>query len=669
MLSFLALVVLALAALAPLSVARPRLGHAGAALLCGLSTLALLAWLAFIATPEILVLPLGVPWVGMQLALDPLSAWFALIWAVCGTLATLGALGLAAHDSPDVARAEKFLPLFLAAMLLTLLAADAFTLLLGFEAMSLASWALVVADHTRAEKREAGKLYLVMAAFAGACLLPALGILAGREGALAFSAMRAAPPEGIAAGAVLALTLLGAGAKAGLFPLHLWLPVAHPAAPAPASALMSGAMTKVALYVMARLLFDLLGSAQPWWWGAPLIALGVASAVMGVLRALLESDIKVILACSTIENVGVIAVGFGLALVFRGNDLGPLAALALGAALLHAMAHAIAKSTLFLVAGQVFSGTGTGRLDRLGGLLSRMPRAGGVALVGALTLAALPPFGLFAPEWLMLQALLAVPRIGNMALSIGIAAAAALLALAAALAAVAFVRLFGIAFLSRPRSPEAEAATDAEGFLRVALPAGAVLCVLVGVLPGLLLDLLDPALRGLLGSGVSRHAGLLAVSPPRLSDSTTALSGLALLVLPALACAGILWALRRHAVPGHRVAPSWDCGFNPSAATAATAQYGGASFAQPLARLLGAALFGWRWRVDMPEPGEARAAKYEASFRDPAAPALAAPVMAGTMAIAARVNAVTGLTVRRYLSLMFAGLVVLLAAVAWLERT
>jgi formate hydrogenlyase subunit 3/multisubunit Na+/H+ antiporter MnhD subunit len=669
MLSFLALVVPALLALAPASAVRPRLGHAGAAVLCGVSALALLAWLAFIATPDLLVLPLGVPWVGMHLALDPLSAWFALIWAVCGTLASLGALGLAAHDNADLRRAEKFMPLFLAAMLLTLLAADAFTLLLGFEAMSLASWALVVADHTKSEKREAGKLYLVMAAFAGACLLPAFGLLAGREGALAFSAMRAAPPEGLAASAVLALTLLGAGAKAGLFPLHLWLPVAHPAAPAPASALMSGAMTKVALYVMARLLFDLSGTAQPWWWGVALIALGVASAAMGVVRALLESEIKVILACSTIENVGVIAVGFGLALVFRGSDLGPLAALALAAALLHAASHAIAKTTMFLVAGQVLATTGTGRLDRLGGLLTRMPRAGGVALVGALTLATLPPFALFAPEWLMLQALLAVPRIGDMALSIGIAAAALLLGLAAALSAVAFVRLFGIAFLSRPRSAAAEAATDAEGLLRSALPAGALLCVLVGVLPGALLDLLDPALRGLLGSGVARHAGLLAVAPPRLSDSTTMLSGLALLLLLALACGGILWALRRHAVPGQRVAPGWDCGFNPSTATAAAAQYGGASFAQPLARLLGAPLFGWRWRVDMPEPGEKRAARYEASFRDPAAPALARPVMAGTMAIAVWVNAVTGLTVRRYLSLMFAGLVLLLAAVAWLERT
>jgi formate hydrogenlyase subunit 3/multisubunit Na+/H+ antiporter MnhD subunit len=427
--------ILALPLLAALALAahfRPRAGYAGASVLCGLAALGLVAWLAMAPAPDLVVLPLGVPWVGMQLALDPLSGWFALIWAVCGLLTCLGALGLAPHAKEEPARVEKFLLLFLAAMLLTLLAADSFTLLFGFEAMSLCSWALVVADHTNPAKREAGRLYLVMAAFAGACLLPAFGLLAGADGALAFSAIRAAPPEGTRALLVLVLALLGAGSKAGLFPLHLWLPVAHPAAPAPASALMSGVMTKVALYVLARLLFDLLGPAQPWWWGAPLVALGVASAVMGVLRALLEAELKTILACSTIENVGVIAAGFGLALVFRGTDLGPLAALALGAALLHALAHGIAKTMMFLVAGQVLAAAGTTRLDRLGGLLRRMKLAGGAALVGALTLAALPPLALFAPEWLLLQALLAAPRIGTMALSIGMAAAAALLGLAAA---------------------------------------------------------------------------------------------------------------------------------------------------------------------------------------------------------------------------------------------
>lgn len=657
-----------LVAVALLAHVRPRAGYAGASVLCGLAALGLVAWLAMAPAPDLIVLPLGVPWVGMQLALDPLSGWFALLWAVCGLLACLGALGLAPHAKEEPARVEKFMLLFLAAMLLTLLAADSFTLLFGFEAMSLCSWALVVADHTNPAKREAGKLYLVMAAFAGACLLPAFGLLAGADGALAFSAIRATPPEGTRALLVLVLALLGAGSKAGLFPLHLWLPVAHPAAPAPASALMSGVMTKVALYVMARLLFDLLGTAQPWWWGAPLVAVGVASAVMGVLRALLEGELKTILACSTIENVGVIAAGFGLALIFRGTDLGPLAALALGAALLHALAHGIAKTTMFLVAGQVLVAAGTTRLDRLGGQLVRMKLAGAAALVGALTLAALPPLALFAPEWLLLQALLAAPRIGTMALSIGMAAAAALLGLAAALAAACFVRVFGVVFLSVPRSPEAAAATDAEGALRPALVAGAVLCVGLGVMPGLLLDLLDPALRAMLGSGMGPRAGLLAVAPPALAERATLLSGLALLLLLALAAGLIFWVLRRHAVPGHRTAPLWDCGFNPPSALAASAQYGPASFAQPLARVLGSALFAWRARVDMPEPGEVRAASYEASFRDPAAPALAAPVLRATMALAGWVDALAGLTVRRYLGLMFAGLVALLAAVALLER-
>ncbi|WP_269769599.1 proton-conducting transporter membrane subunit, partial [Neoroseomonas rubea] len=401
--------------------------------------------------PAALTLPFGPPWGPARLALDPLSAWFLLPVGVATLSAGLFALG--GVHGPEAPRRLVPWPIFLAGMLVTLLAADGFTLLLGFEAMSLASWALVAHDHGQAENRRAARLYLGFAGFGGVALALALGLSGGAGGGLDFAALRDAPPEGLRAAAILALVLAGAGSKAGIAPLHVWLPLAHPAAPSHVSAVMSGAMTKVALYVVARFVFDLMGPAQPVWMGAPLVALGAASAVIGALRANLEEDGKTLLACSTIENVGLIAIGLGLALAFRGADLPALAAVAAAAALLHALNHAAFKSLLFLAAGEVLHGAGSRRLDRLGGLIHRMPVTAWAALVAVGAAAALPPLSGFASEWLLLQALLAAWRVGDLAFQIGAAAATALAALATALAAAAMVRFWGLVFLGRPRTP------------------------------------------------------------------------------------------------------------------------------------------------------------------------------------------------------------------------
>src|SRR4051812_12537002 len=447
------------------------------------------------APAEPQVLPFGPPWAAAQLGLDGLSAWFLLLLGVTGACASLFALG----HPPGPPRTLPPFPLFLAGMALTLAATDAFVLLLGFELMSLASWALVAADHEKPENRAAARLYLSFAVLAGGCLVPAFGLLAGGAGALDFAAMRAAPPEGWRAAAVLALGLAGAGAKAGLVPLHAWLPLAHPAAPSHVSALMSGAMTKVAIYVLARLLLDLCGPAQPSWWGIPLLVLGAGSALLGALRANLEDDTKTLLACSTIENVGFVVLGLGLALAFRGADLGPLAALAAGAALLHALNHGVFKTLLFLVAGAVLHSAGSRKLDRLGGLIHAMPVTAGAALVGAAAAASLPPLSGFAGEWLLLQSLLAGWRVSDIAFQVIAAAAAALAAMAAALAAAAMLRLFGLVFLGRPRSPRGAGAQEVSAIERAALLLPAGLTVLFGLFPGALLELAAPALRVLTG--------------------------------------------------------------------------------------------------------------------------------------------------------------------------
>ena len=433
---------LTLGSLALLSLAAPllarsalgvRLLYAGAALAS--LVFALGGIVGLIAAPATLALPFGPPWGVMRLALDPLSAWFLLILGLCGVAASAFAFGHV--KGPEAARRLVPYPLFLAGMALTLLAADGFTLVLGFELMSFASWVLVAHEHEHAENRRAARLYLGFAALGGAALILCFGLLAaGVSAGAGFAALRAAPPDGLRALAILVLVLIGAGSKAGLVPLHVWLPLAHPAAPSHVSALMSAAMTKVALYVLARVIFDLAGPAQPLLWGAVLMALGLASAIMGALRAALEEDTKTLLACSTIENIGLITVGLGLALAFRAADLGALAAVAAGAALLHALNHAMFKTLLFLGAGEVLHGAASRRMDRLGGLIHAMPWTAGLVLLGAAAAAALPPLSGFASEWLLLQALIAAWRVGDLAFQIAAAAATALAALAVALAAV-----------------------------------------------------------------------------------------------------------------------------------------------------------------------------------------------------------------------------------------
>jgi formate hydrogenlyase subunit 3/multisubunit Na+/H+ antiporter MnhD subunit len=348
----LALVMLAIISLAASLLARATLGvrlvYGTAALMCLVLAAGGIAGL--VGAAEAMALPFGPPWGAMRLALDPLSAWFLLILGLCGLAASAFAFGHV--KGPEAPRRLVPYPLFLAGMGLTLLAADGFTLVLGFELMSFASWVLVAHEHEQAENRRAARLYLGFAALGGAGLILCFGLLAaGASAGAGFDALRAAPPDGLRALAILLLVVIGAGSKAGLVPLHVWLPLAHPAAPSHVSALMSAAMTKVALYVLARVVFDLAGPGQPLFWGAVLMALGLASAIMGALRAALEEDTKTLLACSTIENIGLITLGLGLALAFRAADLGALSAVAAGAALLHALNHAMFKTLLFLGAG------------------------------------------------------------------------------------------------------------------------------------------------------------------------------------------------------------------------------------------------------------------------------------------------------------------------------
>jgi formate hydrogenlyase subunit 3/multisubunit Na+/H+ antiporter MnhD subunit len=626
---------------------------------CTLGLLVALVHLAGAAVAT-LNLPLGLPWSGAYFRLDALSACFLVVINLGGASASLFGFGHGQHEhAPE--RVLPFFPIFLAGMNLVLLADDAFTFLLAWEFMSLASWALVLANHREPGNARAGYVYLVMASFGTLALLLAFGLLMGANGDYSFAAIRvSAIAPGLAA-LVLALTLLGAGSKAGLVPLHVWLPLAHPAAPSHVSALMSGVMTKVAVYGFIRIVFDLLGDPA-WWWGGVVLTLGGVTAMMGVLYALMQHDLKRLLAYHTVENIGIIFIGLGLALAFQANGLATGAALALTAALFHVLNHSLFKSLLFFGAGAVLSATGERDMERLGGLIQRMPQTALAFLIGSAAISALPPLNGFVSEWLTFQAILISPELPSWLLKFLAPAIGAVLALSAALAATCFVKAFGITFLGRPRSPAAAQARETDRFSLATLFMLATLCVLAGILPGFVIDGLAPVVSQLAGG-----ARLLAQSTQPwltlvpVAEVRGTYNGLLVLLFIAFSALLSAYLIHRFASKAARHGAAWDCGFpdtNPAT------QYTAGSFAQPIRRIFGSVVFRAREQVDMPLPGDQRPARLDVRLRDPAWDYLYTPLAAAVNVIADRLNHLQFLSIRLYLSLVFGALVLLLIGLA-----
>lgn len=638
--------------------------YAAAACACAVAAVAAVVFLVARAdVPEALVLPVGLPWLSAHFRIDALAAWFALVINVAGTASAVFAIGYGGHND-EPARVVPFFPVFLAAMNLVLVADDAFAFLIAWEFMSLSSWLLVLSNHRRPGNARAAQVYLVMAALGTACLLLAFGIMAGPDGAYRFASIRDNPPQGAAAAIALALVLLGTGSKAGLVPVHAWLPLAHPAAPSHVSALMSGAMTKVAIYGLVRLLFDLAGPV-PWGWGAALVAVGALSAVIGILHAVVERDLKTLLAFSTVENVGIAVMAFGLAIVFRTNAMGTLAALAFTAALFHVLNHAIMKSLMFFVAGAVEVSTGQRDLEKLGGLIHRLPVTATLALIGAASIAALPPLNGFVSEWLTFQAVLNSPSLPQWVLKFGVPVAGALLALSAALAAACFVRAYGMAFLGRPRSRKAAEAVEVAPSMRWAMAGLAGLCIGVGILPMVPAAAMAPLVRRFAGVDFAPLADGLSFGDFMLlapvTPGVSSYSGFVVLIAVVAVTLASIEGVHRLATNRLRRAAAWDCGFpDPSPAT----QYTASSFAQPLRRVYASTVLRARDHVDMPEPGDARPAQFTLSMRDLAWDAFYAPVERGVTWLAERMNTLQFLTIRRYLVFMFTALIVLLVTVA-----
>jgi hydrogenase-4 component B len=423
---------------------------------------------------------------------------------------------------------------------------------------------------------------------------------------------------------------------------------------------MSGVMTKIAVYGFVRIVFDLIGE-PPWWSSIVVLAFAGLTTLLGVLYALMQHDLKRLLAYHTVENIGIIYIGLGLALAFKTNGIGWAAALALVAALFHVLNHSLFKSLLFFGAGAVLGATRERDMERLGGLIHRMPHTAAAFLIGCAAISALPPLNGFVSEWLTFQAILVSPQLPQWGLKLMVPAVGALLALSAALAATCFVKAFGITFLGRPRTTAAERAQEAGRSALAVMFAFALLCFLAGIFPGLIIDGLGPVVRPLAGGELPPQSGLAWLSIVPIAASRSSYNGMIILVFLAGSATLIALFVHRFATRATRRSAIWDCGYpEPNPAT----QYTSSSFAMPIRRVFGASVFLVRETLDMPRPGETRAARFHVKVFDPAWRYAYGPLARLAGAAADRLNPLQFLTIRRYLTLTFSALIVLLIVVA-----
>ena len=525
-------------------------------------------------TPSSVYLPWALPGAALALELDVLSAYFMVPAAIVAGVCALYGLEYLRGDREALLPGASwfFYGLLVGGMLIVLTARNALLFLIGWELMSLAPFFLMSKEYRKAEVSYASLVYLIATHLGAACLIVCFILLAGGSGDLDFATFAALSPDSFRGIAVFLLGFLGFGAKAGLVPFHVWLPEAHPAAPSHVSALMSGVMIKMGVYGLFRLFtfFDL--TAVPLWWAVLLLLLGAASGVLGVLYALSQHDLKRLLAYSSVENVGIIALGLGLGLAGLHYHLPVLVVCGFAGALLHTLNHACFKPLLFLGAGVVLHATGTRRMDRLGGLLRAMPRTGVCMLIGSAAAAALPPLNGFAGEFVLyLGSFAAFKGAPRSAVAFPMAAVA-MLALIGGLAAVCFVKAFGVVFLGEPRAEREGHRGDPGSGMRAAVTVLAAGCVALGLLAPWVLDLAAKPLRALLGVGLD--AAVLA----DLRASLMAVSGAGVVVI---VLAAAIYALGRKLLRGRPVAAgvTWDCGY---AAPTARMQYTASSFTAPV---------------------------------------------------------------------------------------
>jgi formate hydrogenlyase subunit 3/multisubunit Na+/H+ antiporter MnhD subunit len=545
-----------------------------AAAVAGLAGVSGVAWSA--GAPWLL--PLG----GLALELDPVGGLFVALVGIVTVPASVYAIGYAGAER----RGALAYLVFVAAMLAVPLAGSVMTFALAWELMSLASYALVL-DGARAGREAAASTraawaYALMTHAGLACLLSGMLLMTAWTGSASFADWTARAPglEPAARSLAWALLALGFAAKAGAVPLHVWLPLAHPAAPSHVSALMSGVMIKLGVYGLLRASFGWLGPAVPWW-GTALLLVGAASAVVGVLYAVVDRDLKRLLAFSSIENIGIVLIGAGAAVAFAAAAVPSLALLALAAALYHVVNHAAFKSLLFMAAGGVLHGTGTRDMEALGGLIKRQPWTAACFLVGAVAIAGLPPLNGFVSEWLTFQALLQNTQLSEPVVNLVFALAIAGLALAAGLAVACFVKAFGITFLALPRSAAAARAHEVAPSMRLAMCVVAAGCLALALGASSVVPALARVAATLVPGPAPVGIGPWLTLRVSRDFASLSLPAVALALVVATALPLVLLAVLR-ARPRPRLDETWGCG---RLLQTARMEYTAIAFANPFTRI------------------------------------------------------------------------------------
>jgi hydrogenase-4 component B len=608
-------------------------------------------------------LPFGNPVFSWTIRMDPLSAYFNVTLAALAAAVSLYSFGYlrSMEGRRNLGAFGFFFNLLLLSLALVFSASNAFFFLVAWEVMALMSYCLISFEHEKKETRNAGVLFLIMSHAGTGLLLIAFLVLASASGSLDFSSFHllASRLTPLQQSTVFLLFLFGFGVKAGLVPVHIWLPEAHPVAPSNVSALMSGIVIKTGIYGMARVFFDFYGP-PPLWMGTLVLGLGVASALLGVLYALMEHDLKRLLAWHSIENIGIILMGFGAALMFRSLGYANLAALALIAALYHTFNHAMFKGLLFLGAGSVVQATHTRNMERMGGLIRHMPVTALCFLVGAVAISGLPPLNGFVSEWLTYQALLAGFGTTQSLTRLMFPIAGSLLALTAALAAACFVKAFAIPFLALPRSEEAADAQEVSFPMRAGMMVLALGCVVLGLGATWFVRVFDPITQQTLGVRASSALVMAhgwALSPGTTHGGTISTVGIALFFLLAGAAFALPLVLRwrRRSVRG----PAWDCGLP---GLTADNEYTATAFSKPL-RMIFSALYRPRREIQAEyevSPYYPSAIRFESEIEPAFEKHLYYPLRQWIMAVANRMKGIQAGSINLYLTYIFVTLILLL---------
>jgi hydrogenase-4 component B len=507
------------------------------------------------------VLPAGLPDLPFHVRVDALSGFFLLLLGGVSFGVSLFCSGYFRHGRQPLGLLCLQYHIFLASMAFVVIADDAYLFMVTWESMALSSYFLVTTEHHSEQNRKAGFIYLLIAHLGAISILLSFGVLHGGHGDYTFEALRRAQLSEFWATVAFALAFFGFGAKAGMLPLHAWLPEAHPAAPSPVSALMSGVMIKTAIYGMLRLIYDLIGGIR-WEWGLTVLLFGAATSLFGVLFALMQHDLKRLLAYHSVENIGIILIGVGLSMVFIGSGHPVAGVLGLIAGLYHTLNHAVFKALLFLGAGAILHSTGLRNLNEMGGLIRYMPHTAFYFLVGALAISALPPLNGFISEWLTFQASLQAPLLESSVVRSLVPIVAAVLALSGALTGMCFVKVYGVAFLGQHRHTVVEKPRDADRWERAGMLWLALGCLALGLLPVFVIGQLNNVSQVLIHAGLPNEAiasGWLWLVP---SSSVQASYSPVVFLLVIAAVFGLTYLAVRLLYHGRlRRADPWDCGF------------------------------------------------------------------------------------------------------------